>query len=168
MDALARYVAGPVAVASLGVALLPTSPYAASPFWVLAAVWGACALREWRRGRLTLEQRTVQLANRIARCRPGSRDMPPHRSWSSYGPRASAMRMMIDLNHHKPSRWRRDHLPYTNRVQRKLEDILEEWGARGVKDPSRFERFVTGQRPQPAEYDTLASDLTYLASQTRR
>lgn len=163
MDALARYVAGPVAVASLGIALFQASPFAAIPFWMLAAVWGVAGLRAWQRDHLTLEERTIRLANRIARCQPGARNFPPMRRGSIYGPRISAARLAVEAKRHKPRRWQRDHLKYTDKVQERPEGIIEKWGLRGVMN-SDFQHFATGARPDPGDYEKVASRLASIAS----
>src|SRR2546421_427371 len=86
MDQLARYVAGPLSLGSLGVALwgvdLPVPAFVA---WALATAWAVAALIAWRQEHLDLKGRAIRLANRVRRCGDGWWDHPDFRPHSVYG-----------------------------------------------------------------------------------
>jgi len=61
VEALAKYVAGPVALASFGVAIREATLWAAIPVWVLAGTWAAAAFIAWLREVRVRFEPTAQL-----------------------------------------------------------------------------------------------------------
>jgi hypothetical protein len=163
MDQLARYVAGPLSLASLGVGLwavdLPVPAFAA---WVLAGVWFAASVFGWRNERSGLKGRAIRLANRIRRCVKGWWEHPDYEPHSTYGREVSMAKFYSGL---KERQGKRVHpfwtLPYTKRLHRKVERVIEEMGGAGVVD-YQLRSYLT-QPPEPSQYDNFARDLWWAA-----
>jgi hypothetical protein len=69
LDELARYVAGPLSLASLGVGLWSIDfTVAAIVAWVLAGAWATAASIGWWSQRFGLKGRAIHIANRVRRC----------------------------------------------------------------------------------------------------
>jgi hypothetical protein len=166
LDELARYVAGPTAVAGLGVALFNIWEPLGLVVLALAAVWAVAAFITWRRDRGLLKDRVIRFANRLRRCVPNWWEDPDYTRHSTFGTDATVAKAIAELMSHR-DKWRakiwHPRRRYTARLHRRLVDILEEMGA--VAGPySRFERYLS-EWPQPSEISDLARDLAYDANQ---
>lgn len=159
MDELARYVAGPVAVASLGVGLYSAAPAVSALVWILAGAWILAAIAAWRKSRRGLAGRTLRIANRILACVPGRRRLPPMRMPSAYGVSATAAKFLAEAESFPQWCWRRRPRKYTRRIQRELVEVIEELAQHGVKEP-QFEKYLSSQ-PAPNRYEDVSAELVY-------
>jgi hypothetical protein len=163
LDGLARYVAGPLSLASLGVALWGVDlPLAAVAAWVLAAAWGLAAWFAWRSERSGLKGRAIRLANRIRRCVHGWWKHPDFQPHSAYGMSVSMTQFYSGLKEREGRRVRPFWtLPYTKRLHAKVKSTIEEMGRAGVID-YHLESYLT-QPPDPSQYNNFARDLWWAA-----
>jgi hypothetical protein len=165
VEALSRYVAGPLALAAFGLSLGDVGSPVTLVLLVLAAVWAVASLSEWRREHSTLKARAIRVANAVRHCRPRWWTLPPYGEHSSYGQRANVAKHLAQMAEWS-DRWRtkvwRPRRPYTKRLHRKIVDTIEELGRVGIQNP-HMERFLS-EKPTPAEYEDLARDLWWMAN----
>jgi hypothetical protein len=153
---LARYVAGPVGLATLGVGLWGIGfTVAAIAAWVLAVVWATAALIGWWNQRFDLKGRAIHLANRVRRCVDGWWREPDFEPITEYGNNVTMARTLRGMHERQGRRvhpfWRRR---YTARLHRKVEAIIKEMGKAGVVD-NNLEPYLT-ERPPASQYGNLA------------
>jgi hypothetical protein len=157
MERLGTYASGPIALAALGVILLDGVGIAAAiPLWALAGLWAVVAVSAWHRARQTLRERAIRVANRVRRCVRGWNRLPDFEPHSAWGLNVSQARMVRE-SLARQDRPERPALPYTPRLHRKVEAVIEALGAAGISDP-HLGRFLT-RTPDPNEYDDLARGL---------